>query len=109
MVADRLADSHPIGGARSHGEGAVDIGPGGRLRRGVASQLAGLVRRSVAELEGRIAVRIILRRARVLAPVAARPIGRSTCREGTCPDWQIYVESATLDKTFTRRTYLEQS
>src|SRR3546814_9702870 len=35
MVADRLADRHPIGVARSLGEGAVDIGPGGRLRRGV--------------------------------------------------------------------------
>src|SRR3546814_5846483 len=72
MVADRLADSHPIGGARSLGEGAVDIGPGGRLRRGVARQLPGIVRRSVAELEGRIAVIIILGRARVLALVADR-------------------------------------
>src|SRR3546814_21074164 len=34
MVADRLADRHPIGFDRSLGEGAVDIGPGGRLRRG---------------------------------------------------------------------------
>src|SRR3546814_141276 len=39
MVADRLADSHPIGGARSLGEGAVDIGPGGRLRRAFARPL----------------------------------------------------------------------
>src|SRR3546814_9284312 len=72
MVADRLADRHPIGVARSLGEGAVDIGPGGRLRRGVPRQLPGIVRRSVAELAGRIAVIIILGRARVLALVADR-------------------------------------